>query len=881
MTVSYQYDVASTSSGGFIRLLFRWKGSVWKLVYYELSLLALGYASLSLLYRYAFNEDQRQIFERIVYHCAKFMDKIPLSFLLGFYVSFTATRWWSQYMAIPWPDRVMNVVSMYVPGTDERSRMLRRTLMRYLNLTLILVLRSISKAVKRRFPTREHLIEAGFMTKLEADIWMSIPSNEFNTFWVPCTWFINLLREAKMDCRVTDGFGVKLIMEEFNDFRAKCGLLWSYDWISIPLVYTQVVTLATYAFFAAALFGRQYVQSNDPLINQELKFDFYVPAFTVVQYFLYMGLLKVAEQLINPFGDDDEDFELNWIIDRHIKVCYLGVDTLCGPPPPLVKDSYFSKMDYKLPYTAASVAYKKKTYRGSAAWMQVPQKEQSMVVPEVSEEDYEAQASSEEVQLKSSTWNLLKSHRHSIAVSKDVSSVMEKGDSTLHIYFKAPTPSASEQRLDEDPNGLPQDPNRLQLPADNGSVDQTVAPVKAPKKKMGIFGKKTVKVQAWKGPEADYDNDPRSPSKVTFVDDTTAMLLRRLSSPALRNMSSSQPDLHYLAISKAKLRERLNSATINAERAERSRGALEHMLMDPKILAETELLIQPLPGAWIHHRSMPNLLIGASPASTAKPEPAPAAPSPPPVEPTPPADVVIDIEPPSRDSESPESEYVMKFLKDRMVVLPKQRAASVESLITRKRYPLLRKRSTSLDSYTPPPSPEPPVVTISLTPKTDITVEAVITPKSKTPSPPPPPPPPKEQQPPQPPPLPPKPKPPEPETPPETSVKPKFRFRKPKEAEPTKPVQSYLQEKSLGASRFRRQPQIPGLIKPPPLPFCAEMPKLRPVQLSEDKEDDRDDPAGEGELSMLSPQTEHLLKPSQLRRISRQHDPKSKKKKES
>ncbi len=29
---------------------------------------------------------------------------------------------------------------------------------------------------------------------------------------------------------------------------------------------------------------------------------------------------QVAEQLINPFGDDDEDFELNWLIDRHVKV---------------------------------------------------------------------------------------------------------------------------------------------------------------------------------------------------------------------------------------------------------------------------------------------------------------------------------------------------------------------------------------------------------------------------------------------------------------------------------------------------------------------------------------------------------------------------------
>jgi len=55
----------------------------------------------------------------------------------------------------------MNTIAMYVPGNDEKSRMIRRTLMRYLNLTLVLVLRSISISVKRRFPTKEHLVEAG------------------------------------------------------------------------------------------------------------------------------------------------------------------------------------------------------------------------------------------------------------------------------------------------------------------------------------------------------------------------------------------------------------------------------------------------------------------------------------------------------------------------------------------------------------------------------------------------------------------------------------------------------------------------------------------------------------------------------------------------
>ncbi|XP_076319804.1 uncharacterized protein LOC143230329 isoform X2 [Tachypleus tridentatus] len=334
MTVSYQYDVASSTSGGLMKLLFRWRGSVWKMVYRELLVFSLSYLALAALYRFVLDEPNKRVFEKIVHFCSTFVDLIPLSFILGFFVSFTATRWWNQYMAIPWPDKIMNILALYVPGADESSRMLRRTLMRYLNLTLVLVLRSISMAVKRRFPTKDHLVEAGFLTKAELEMFLSVPSVEFNTFWIPCTWFINLLREARQECRITDSNGLKLIMEEFNDFRSKCGLLWSYDWISTPLVYTQV-----------------------------------------------------AEQLINPFGDDDEDFELNWIIDRHIKVSYLGVDTLSCAPPPLVRDCYFDETDMRLPYTEASVAYKKKTYRGSVAYMHVPSEQQGMVMPDVREDE--------------------------------------------------------------------------------------------------------------------------------------------------------------------------------------------------------------------------------------------------------------------------------------------------------------------------------------------------------------------------------------------------------------------------------------------------------------------------------------------------------------
>lgn len=111
-------------------MLIRWRASIYKLVWLDLALFLFIYYSLSSIYRLILDDEQKKIFEAIVTYCNEYSDLIPLSFVLGFYVSIVMTRWWNQYMVIPWPDSIAVFVSATIHGNDERGRLMRRTIVR-------------------------------------------------------------------------------------------------------------------------------------------------------------------------------------------------------------------------------------------------------------------------------------------------------------------------------------------------------------------------------------------------------------------------------------------------------------------------------------------------------------------------------------------------------------------------------------------------------------------------------------------------------------------------------------------------------------------------------------------------------------------------------
>jgi hypothetical protein len=84
-------------------------------------------------------------------------------------------------------------------------------------------------------------------------------------------------------------------MSELKTYRTSFRRLYGFDWACVPLVYTQVAALATYAYFAFCLMGRQFLDPSKKYKHYEI--DFIVPVYTIVQFLFFVGWFKVNKRL--------------------------------------------------------------------------------------------------------------------------------------------------------------------------------------------------------------------------------------------------------------------------------------------------------------------------------------------------------------------------------------------------------------------------------------------------------------------------------------------------------------------------------------------------------------------------------------------------------
>ncbi|KAL5103403.1 Bestrophin-1 [Taenia crassiceps] len=350
MTVQYNQDVLTGGPVVFLRLLLRWKGCVIKLIYIDFIVFMLAYAVVSCVYRFALTASQQKQFESVVLYVFDFQQMIPISFILGFYVQLVFSRFWQQFNSVPWVFTPTLAVIGAIQG-EGRARAIRRTCVRYMNASLIIAASRLHVAAKKRFPTTQHLVQAGILTQREGDLIDSTDPVAAQPF-LPLVWATSISMRAEKDGYIRNPHALVNLIQVINSFRESLLKLFLMDKVCVPLVYTQVVTLAVYSYFLSSIIGRQFIVNTSDY-SEPFRKDYYVPLYTILEFIVYMGWLKVAETLVNPMGEDDEDFDINAIIDSNWSYGMHMVDRKHHPTE-LVRDKFWDSANVSLPHTADS-----------------------------------------------------------------------------------------------------------------------------------------------------------------------------------------------------------------------------------------------------------------------------------------------------------------------------------------------------------------------------------------------------------------------------------------------------------------------------------------------------------------------------------------------
>uniref|UniRef100_A0A914ZR33 Bestrophin homolog n=2 Tax=Parascaris univalens TaxID=6257 RepID=A0A914ZR33_PARUN len=389
MTISYHLDVSSASLSSFLRLLFRWKASIWKIVLKELIIWTIVYLLIAIFYRseYFLTSQQKTNFAAIANYCENGLNYIPLTFIIGFFVSTVASRWTVIFERIGYVESQALYVANYIRGDDDETRILRRTLVRYLCLMQALVFRDISVSVRKRFPTLDSLISAGLLLKAEKEILESVEL-KYDTYWLPSLWISTLIWRARRENKISHDLLAGKLYDEVIRYRSGLQTVCTYDWIPVPLVYAQAIFLVAYFYFTVCLISRQFIVDGTNTANNNDTIDPILPIMTMIEFFFTIGWVKVAQGLLNPFGEDDDDFECNYLIDKNLATSLCIVDDEYDNVPEIRKDRFWRNSEAKPLYSIASLAVAGNRLIGSAMKIKLETKEDEpeMIVRKLSKQ---------------------------------------------------------------------------------------------------------------------------------------------------------------------------------------------------------------------------------------------------------------------------------------------------------------------------------------------------------------------------------------------------------------------------------------------------------------------------------------------------------------
>jgi predicted membrane chloride channel (bestrophin family) len=323
-TASKQANGGNLQTFGMLRFLLQWKSSIYKLILGELCVWVIAYFFVAFVYT-ALPPAMQNDFQAFAKYTASYLNWIPLAFVLSFFMGHVYSRWWDQYLSMPRTASLAHLVSSLIVGSDQQTSDIRRKILRWAHASVAITYQAVSNTYSTKFPSLLALEGEGLLTPKEREYLE--PLNSPSRSHVLLAWFKTAvaeydkntggsLRDSGMTCTIHDCL---------MNLAGNCGRLRDYNARPIPIGYNQIISLCVYTYFAFTLVARQQFESSSVLYN--------IPFCSIIQFAVYVGWLKVAEEMLFPFGDDDDDFDCEAALRGAITVA-AAIEHTSGWYPP-------------------------------------------------------------------------------------------------------------------------------------------------------------------------------------------------------------------------------------------------------------------------------------------------------------------------------------------------------------------------------------------------------------------------------------------------------------------------------------------------------------------------------------------------------------------
>lgn len=250
-----------------------------------------------------------------------------LTFLIGFYLSFTVRCWLKQMESLPKIDEVCMVLDSisdknagkqdkekekeYDEGSNSVSaKQIKKRIARLCMLSWTMCLSRISTRLKSQFDIPSDYNSKGLMTKNEYQLLNGVDGSDcwIEKWSLPLLWVKRIIygigkdpKYANVEIKDPKELGIAL-----SKFQCELQKMCNPYYHRIPCLVIEVLTCALYFSVLLGIFaghGPTY-HNKENTIAYWAQIIYNFPLFQCIKYILLFGWLKTAKDLQNPFGTD-------------------------------------------------------------------------------------------------------------------------------------------------------------------------------------------------------------------------------------------------------------------------------------------------------------------------------------------------------------------------------------------------------------------------------------------------------------------------------------------------------------------------------------------------------------------------------------------------